>query len=322
MKKVSLLLMIPLCLFLLISSCSSKDKMFKIKVGYNAWVGYAGVFSALKKDFFKEKNLDVQLVAFSGPVEATQALLGGNLDVALTTLDNAVIMADKVQGRVLQVVYIIDGSNGADAIVASPAIKSVSDLKGKQIGVSIGQVNHFLLMKAFEKAGLKESDAKLVNMNSDAAGAAFMAGKIDAAVTWEPYLSNAVHSGKGKIVFSSKDAPGVIIDVALIAPKISQKKLTWVKSFVTALEKGRQYLNEHPAQGTAIAGQYLEVKPEEVTEMLKTVKLYSLKENQAILTESGLIGRSVEEMESFFKARNMIAKKVDLQSLIANEYLK
>jgi NitT/TauT family transport system substrate-binding protein len=323
MKKNRLFLVIAVCFCLSamgFTGANASGAAYDLKVGYNPWVGDIGVFTAQDKHFFEAGGLNVKLVSFSGPAESTQALLSGKLDVALTTLDNAVIMANKVQNRTLKIVYIIDRSNGADAIVVNPKIHSLADLKGKKIGVSIGQVNHFLLLKAFEKAGLKESAATLVNMNSDTAGAAFLAGKLDAAVTWEPYLSNAVNSGKGKIIFSSKDAPGAIVDVAVVAPAISEKKLSWVKSFLETMEKGRKYSAEHEDDAAKIASKYLEVEPGEIKGMIKTVKLFTYEENKGILKENGLIGKSLAEMEAFFKARKMITEPVNIKALIENQY--
>ena len=80
-----------------------------------------------------------------------------------------------------------------------------------------------MLQKALEKAGLTEKDIQLVNMNPDDAGAAFAAGKIDVAVTWEPWITKASGDKKGHVIFSSKETPNLILDVLAISTKTAPR---------------------------------------------------------------------------------------------------
>ena len=64
------------------------------------------------------------------------------------------------------------------------------------------------MLTVLKKAGLTDKDVEVVPMS---AGAAFMAGKVDAAVTWEPWLSKGA-SANGKVLVSTKDLPGIIVD--------------------------------------------------------------------------------------------------------------
>jgi len=50
---------------------------------------------------------------------------------------------------------------------------------------------------------MSPSDVKIVPMTTDAAGAAFVAGQIDVAVTWEPYLSTAKQRKGAHVLVSS-----------------------------------------------------------------------------------------------------------------------
>lgn len=81
----------------------------------------------------------------------------------------------------------------AEAIVVpkgSP-IKSVADLKGKNVALNKGSNVHYLLVRALEKAGLKYSDIKVSYLKPADARAAFERGSVDAWVIWEPFLSAA-----------------------------------------------------------------------------------------------------------------------------------
>ena len=95
-------------------------------------------------------------------------------------------------------------------------------MKGKKVAATLGQCNQLLLQKALEKAGLTDKDIQLVNMNPDDAGAAFAAGKIDVAVTWEPWITKISGEKKGHVIFSSKETPNLILDVLAISTQDRQ----------------------------------------------------------------------------------------------------
>lgn len=125
-------------------------------VGYDLWIGYAPVFIAQDKGFFQEHGLTIKLVSFPGPGDTLAALIAGHLDVGLTTVNNAIFLHDK--GASIVNVFFTDSSHGADTIVARTEIASLRDLKGRRIAATLGEVNHFLLLQALERAGLREED--------------------------------------------------------------------------------------------------------------------------------------------------------------------
>ena len=118
-------------------------------------------------------------------------------------------------------------------------------MKGKKVGATLGEVNHFLLLVGLEKAGLKESDVALTNMSADDAGAAFVAGQLDAAVTWEPWVTKAKSAG-GHTIFTSAEIPDTIIDcVAVPKASVSAKRASY-SAFIGAIDKGVAFSAVHP----------------------------------------------------------------------------
>src|SRR5207344_1279849 len=68
------------------------------------------------------------------------------------------------------------------------------------------------------KAGLKAGDLTPVNMAAPEAGAAFVASKVDAAVTWEPWLSRGKKTEVGHLLVDRSTTPPPLTD-AIIANK-------------------------------------------------------------------------------------------------------
>src|SRR6267142_3324204 len=168
------------------------------KVGFNAWIGSIAFFVAQQKGFFKDEGLDVQTKSFSAPGDGLTPLIAGSLDAHLSTADSVITVLDKAPGQ-LKVVYLTDTSAGADAILAKKDIADIKAMKGRKDAATLGQCNQLLLEKALEKAGLTDQAIQLVNMNPDDAGAAFAAGKIDVAVTWEPWITKVSGEKTGHV---------------------------------------------------------------------------------------------------------------------------
>jgi NitT/TauT family transport system substrate-binding protein len=289
------------------------------KVGWNAWIGSIAFFVAKDKGFFKDEGLDVQTKSFSSPGDGLNPLLTGDLDAVLSTADSVITVLDKAPGQ-LKVVYLTDTSAGADAIIAKKEIADAKGMKGMKVAATLGQCNHLLLQKALQKAGLTEKDIQLVNMNPDDAGAAFAAGKIDAAATWEPWITKASGEKGGHVIFSSKETPNLILDVLAISSKTAQKKGAETRAFLKALNKGYEFVQQHQAEAAVIAAKALEQKPEEVTAMLPKVDLYSPKKNLEIM--AGPAAKATAQVAKFFKDKKVNDTLVDVNTLYDASFLK
>src|SRR3984893_7299427 len=174
-----------------------------LRVGFDSWVGFAGVFAAVDRGFFEKEGVTLELRSFPGPTDTIAPTISGDLDIALTTPDN-VMSVDAGQKADLVTIVVVDVSAGADAVVARNDVIDIAGLRNKKIAVTFGQCNELLLLEALARSGLKQSDVTLVNMDADAAGAAFIAGRLDGAVTWEPWVTQVTSSGKGHDPISLK----------------------------------------------------------------------------------------------------------------------
>jgi NitT/TauT family transport system substrate-binding protein len=300
------------------STAQAKD-LKPFRVGFNAWIGSIAFFVGQEKGFFKDEGLDVQTKSFSSPGDGLTPLLAGTLDAVLSTADSVITVLDKAPGQ-LKVVYLTDTSAGADAILAKKEITSIKGMKGKKVAATLGQCNHLLLQKALEKAGLSEKDIELVNMNPDDAGAAFAAGKVDVAVTWEPWITKVSGEKKGHVIFSSKETPNLILDVLAISTKTAKSKLAETKAFLKAMNRGYEFVQKHTDEAAALAAKALEQKPDEVKAMLPKVNLYSEKKNLEVL--SGPAAKASAQVAQFFKDKKVNDTLVDVNTLYDASFLK
>jgi len=280
-----------------------------ITVGHDLWVGYSGVFLAMELGYFKDAALDVKLKPFSNPGDTLPALLAGQLDVGLTTLQNLAVLGGNNDTDVVAIA-LLDSSNGADAIVAKKSIDGLAALKGKKVALTLGEVNHFLFLVGAKQAGLDPASVNITSMSADDAGAAFVAGKVDAAVTWEPWVTKATKSG-GKVIFTSASVPDTIMDsVAVKRSKLSGHEASY-KAFLSAIDKGVSYLKSEPDKAAALIGKYLSAPAEDVKGMLGGDKIYGAADNQRLFgtqAEPGPVYRSMKSVVDFALESKLVKK--------------
>jgi NitT/TauT family transport system substrate-binding protein len=310
---------VAMLLSLLFASPARAAELKPYKVGFNAWIGSIAFFVAKEKGFFKEEGLDLQPKSFSSPGDGLTPLLTGDLDAVLSTADSVITVLDKAPGQ-LRVVYLTDTSAGADAILAKKDIGGIKAMKGRKVAATLGQCNQLLLEKALEKAGLTDKDIELVNMNPDDAGSAFAAGKIDVAVTWEPWITKVSGEKKGHVIFSSKETPNLILDVLAISTKTADKKPAETRAFLKALNRGYDFVQKNPDEAAAVAAKALEQKPEEVKAMLPKVRLYSPKQNLEVM--NGPAAKATAQVAQFFKDKKVNDTLVDVSKMYDASFLK
>jgi NitT/TauT family transport system substrate-binding protein len=317
MRLRNMLLGVVGCAVALSSSATSALAGGKLKVAHDFWIGYGAIFVADAKGFYKDEGLEVELNSFPGPGDSIVPLVSGGVDIAATTLHNIGLVVGQSDAK-LKAVYMLDSSNGADAIVAKKDIADVKGLKGKKVAVTVNDVNHILLLTAIEKAGLKEEDVTVVNLAGTDAGSAFLAGTIDAATTWEPFITQCVKEGGGHVVFSTKELPQTLINVLAITEKTKTDRKADIEAFIRATAKGATYLREHPADSYAPIAKKIDAKVEDIPGMIAIDEIFDLADNKRLMTGGADAPgtKTMAKIAGFLKDRKLVQHDVDAAAII------
>lgn len=243
----------------------------KMKIGTVVWAGYAPFYVADELDLYKAHGLKVELQFFNDPALIPSAMVGSALDGGMLTYDQVVGGAAK--GLSHKVVMPIDFSNGGDAIVADKSITSVADFKGKKVGFNPLSPSDFLLAYALKSHGLSDKDISPVNMTPEGIPGAMASGSLPVGVTYEPNVSQilGMPGDKFHVVYSSKDAPGLITDVLVFDEKVIAKKPAAIKAMIQGYLDGLAYMQSHPDEAAKIIGKVLGVSAEEAKAQMSGV---------------------------------------------------
>ncbi len=285
-KMFVIFAVIVVCVSMMLSGCATTNTTQSetegssdqpIQIALSPWPGWYIWYLAEEKGFFKKRGVNVELKWFPVYSDSLQALSTGQVDANSQTLSDT--LAPLSKSIPLKVVLVNDNSNGGDAIVSKPGINSIADLKGKTVATELGTVDHLLLLTALANAGMKETDINYVNMTVNDAGPAFINGKVDAAVLWEPFQTKAVKDGGGKVLFSSKETPGLIPDLLVFKAETVEKRGDDIQKVVNAWFDALAELKAHPDESIAILAKKAEQTPAEFKEGLDTIKVFTKADN-------------------------------------------
>jgi NitT/TauT family transport system substrate-binding protein len=248
-----------------------------VKVGVSDWPGWVAWYVAEQKGFFKKNGADVKLVWFANYTDSISALSSGQLDANSQTWSDT--LGPLAKGLPLKAVLVNDNSAGNDAVMVSPKIKSFADLKGKTIALEQFSVSHFVLATALAKNGMTQKDVKIVNLSAGDAAAAFLAGRVDAAVVWNPWVNQIQASGKGRALFTSKDMPGLIPDLLVAQEKSLKAKRKDFVGMVKAWYETEKFIREQPDEAAKIMSKVVGMKPDDYKVFLPGTRFFDEKAN-------------------------------------------
>lgn len=248
-----------------------------VKIGVSDWPGWVAWYIAEQKGYFKKHGADVKLVWFANYSDSISALSAGQLDGNSQTWSDT--MAPLAKGVALKAILVNDNSAGNDALMVGPKIKSLKDLRGKKIALEEFSVSHFLLTLALSKNGMSLKDVQVVNLSAGDAAAAFLAGRVDAAVVWNPWVNKIQTSGKGRPLFSSKDVPGMIPDLLVVQEKSLKANRKDFLGMVRAWYDVERFLRENPDEAAQIMAKVVGMDAKEYKVFLPGTRFFGQDDN-------------------------------------------
>lgn len=249
----------------------------EVKIGVSDWPGWVAWYVAQEKGFFKKHGAEVKLVWFPNYTDSIAALSTGQLDANSQTWSDT--MAPLAKGIALKVILVNDNSAGNDALLVSPKIKIFAELKGKKVALEEFSISHFVLATALAKNKMSLSDVEVTNLSAGDAAAAFLAGRVDAAVVWNPWVNQIQTSGKGKALFTSKDMPGLVPDLLVAQEKSVQANRKDFVGMVKAWYDTEKFIRENSAEAVAIMSKVVGMNAEEYKIFLPGTRFFNQADN-------------------------------------------
>lgn len=328
-KAAAIVMVLVMCLGMLTgcggSGKSGSDGKKVYKLGISPYPAFYTWYIAEAEGFFEDRGIDVELVYFPVYSDSVQAFSTGQVDMLSVAMPDTI--APYINDIGLETVLILDNSNGADGLVAKEGINELKDLKGKSIATEYGTIEHFFLLSMLDTVGLTEKDINFVNLSISDSGPAFLADSVDAASLWEPTLSTALEKEGSKLLVSSEDTPGLIVDELVVSKDMADNGKEDIEKVINAYFDCLEFYSENEEKALEDMAEGAEISVEEMRVSMSGSKLFSLQEcidtmdNKA--DDYSYAPYTAKKVAEFLKGVNMIEELPDDTAKMFNStYLK
>jgi NitT/TauT family transport system substrate-binding protein len=210
-------LVLALALIGIQSGHAAERAMEKVRIAVSSKsLGFLDTWAAKERGFYRKHGLDAEIIAMRPPL-TIGAIQAGEIDYAIGA---STISRGSISGAPVKLVSLALRTS-FHTLVARPQIKSIADLKGKNIAVTVGAADDFVARHLIRRAGLDPRDFAFVNMGgSDSRFPALHAGSIDATPLSLPFFVIAKRQG-----FTLLGSAADVLDMATVGIGTSTRKI-------------------------------------------------------------------------------------------------
>jgi len=300
------------------AACAQKTVTFAYQDMMNPWRWVQQTGEIEKATGFK-----INYRQFGGGGDVIRAMASG--DVQLGEVGSTGIATAISQGMDVELFWILEDIAAAEALVVRNGsnINKIADLKGKKIATPFVSTSHFQLLYALDKAGIKPSDAQILNMRPPEIAAAWGRGDIDATFIWDPVLTTAKKDGK--VLMTSGDIckqGACTFDGLIVTRKFAKENPAFMVALVKAIAKADADYKANPGKWSATSDEAKAVakwsggKVEDVPDSMKLYGFPSLKEQASAEWLGG--GANGAAAKALTQQANFLKEQGRLQSVAAD----
>ena len=303
-----------------------------VRISLDEFIGWKQLIYAnggliTKEGSINAKNgIMVEYVIMNDANASSLALISGELHGAGYTVNRYAFLQSKFDAAGVDVImpYITNYSNGGDGIIATADIRSASDLVGKKIAVPRYSEAQTLVEWLITNSSLTDAEVDEIRKNivyfetADETAKAFFSGKVDAAATWEPYLTQAASSTDSRILFDTSMGTNLILDGLLFRTDfVEQNEDFIVKLIDGALEANEMYMREFDS--IKAMPMFELMTDSEIAEMCAGASLATWADNSTLLDKMAI--EMYRQMSEIWLALGETATPDQAKAAFTDEYI-
>jgi taurine transport system substrate-binding protein len=267
---------------------------------------------------------------FDSGASINTAFLGRSIDIAAIGSSPVARGLSAPLNIPYQVAFVLDVAGDNEALVArnGSGVNDVAGLRGKKVGVPFASTAHYSLLAALDKAGVKESEVTIVDLEPQDILAAWTRGDLAAAYSWLPSLDELKKTGK--VLISSKElatAGKPTLDLGVVSTAFIQAHPEAVDAWRKVEAQALDIIASDPAAAAKAVGQELNLSPEDAQKQLSQgvfLKPADLASEEWLGTEAkvGNLAQNLVSASEFLKGQQKIDAVPDLATVQKSIYVK
>ncbi len=238
---------LPAILLMALASCGGQPAgpPVSLDVGSTTSEVNTLILIAQEKGYFASNGVAVTDHVYASGVAGLQGLLDD--DVQLVTGSEFALVGQVLAEKDICTIAAINRSS-IEYLVArvDRGISSLSDLKGKTIGVPLHSRPEFALDRFLYFHNIEVSELTLVDVPVDQSVDALVSGKVDAIAAWQPYTNQAEERLRGKVIAWSvqEDQPSYTLVMSTAVWAAANRES--ISRFLRAMVEAEDYVTANP----------------------------------------------------------------------------
>ena len=303
-------LLCALALALLLVPVSTQSAQLQaIRIASSPADGIVPVLYAQQNGAFAKVGLDVSVTKMNGGA-VVAGVLGGSLDIGKSSVV-AIILAH-AKGIPLMIVApsAVYDPKTPDAVLgvkSDSGITSAKDLAGKTIAVStLGDISEVALRSWFDQNNVDSKAVQLVEISISATAPAVEQGRVQAGVLIKPFITDAVDSGKERVLAPVYGAigPRFLESVYYGNKTYLDANRGSILAFKRVLDQSSKYVNTHLVETSDLLASFVGMDPQRAAHVSR------------IVTAESLEPRDVQPVIDAMVRTHMLDKSFDAREII------
>jgi putative hydroxymethylpyrimidine transport system substrate-binding protein len=203
---------------------------------------------AQEQGFFAAQDLEVEMIAPADPNDPPKLVAAGQADLAVSYQPQLHLQA--AAGLPLKRIgTLVATPLNSLVVLADGPVKSLADLKGRNIGFSVGGFEDALLRQMLGKHGVALDDVTLINVNF-ALSQALLSGQVDAVIgAFRNFELNQldIEGRPGRAFYPEEEGVPAYDELIFVAhrDRVEDPRLP---RFLAAVEQAAQFMLNHPEE--------------------------------------------------------------------------
>lgn len=262
------------------------------------------------EDEFKKDNIKISFVESQGSNKSLEFLKSNSIDFGSAAGSAGLI--SKAKGAPIQAVYVFSKPEWSALVTKSNStIKSVKDLKGKKVAVTLGTDPYILLLRALDEAGLSKDDIQLIPLQHSDGAAALLSGQVDAWSGLDPIMARLQVENGAKLFYRNVDFNTYgLLDVR---NDFAKNYPEYVGRVIKIYDKARKWIIANPEEAQKLLEKQAKLKPEVAKIQLQRT---DLKQSIPDSPQKDALTKAAEILKKY----DIIPSNTDVQKTI-NEFV-
>ena len=284
----------------------------RLSVAITSWPGYEYLYLAEQRRLGQRYGLDLRVRQYNSLEDQRFAYGRGEVEVIATTLPDALAICQEVPKRCPELFLVIDESHGADVIISKSDIGDVRGLVGQTVGLERTVLAEYLLLRAFETKQVPFDQLRFMHEGPSALVSALSEGKVAGIVTYPPHSNLQREDSLYRVLFSSAQIPGEIVDVLAVNSVFAKRHPGMIRALVRTWWAAQALARAEPTSSLALMAKREQVSPAEFVASERGIRYLGPADQSEMLAPTGSVARVLARMADQMVSAGRLSAKAPL----------